>query len=178
MLSGIFLDSSFYKSKNTGIRTFEASTILKEFGADNSVADDLLKDDYEEYVETSSIVRNIKTIEYGVVYAIADPDKIYDASAIAKASNTCLSMKEVHAAFVIGRTSNRETKISARSDGLVNVSLLCEKLGGGGHFTSAAATMLKSDLSEVEKQLLNVIRLYLAEAKSDMKRKALTTEEM
>ena len=179
MLSGIFLDSSFYKSKNTGIRTFEASTILKEFGADNSIADDLLKDDYEEYVETSSIVQNIKTIEYGVVYAIANPDRIYDTSSIAKAANTCLSMKEVHAAFVIGKTSNREIKISARSDGLVNVSLLCEKLGGGGHFTSAAATFLKSDLNEVEKLLLNVIHLHLAEAKSDMsKRKALTQEEM
>ena len=171
MLSGIFLDSSFYKSKNTGIRTFEASTILKEFGADNSVADDLLKDGYEEYVETTSIVRNIKTVEYGVVYAIADPNKIYDTASIAKAANTCLSMKEVHAAFVIGKTSNRETKISARSDGLINVSFLCEKLGGGGHFTSSAATFLKSDVKEVEALLLNVLHLYLADAKNDMKKR-------
>ena len=172
MLSGIFLDSSFYKSKNTGIRTFEASTILKEFGADNSIADDLLKDDYEEYLETTSIVRNIKTVDYGVVYAIADPNKVYDTASIAKAANACLSMKEVHAAFVIGKTSSRETKISARSDGLINVSLLCEKLGGGGHFTSAAATFLKSDVKEVENLLLNVIHLYLADAKNDMKRRA------
>ena len=172
MLSGIFLDSSFYKSKNTGIRTFEASTILKEFGADNSIADDLLKDDYEEYLETTSIVRNIKTVDYGVVYAIADPSKVYDTASIAKAANACLSMKEVHAAFVIGKTSSRETKISARSDGLINVSLLCEKLGGGGHFTSAAATFLKSDVKEVENLLLNVIHLYLADAKNDMKRRA------
>ena len=171
MLSGIFLDSSFYKSKNTGIRTFEASTILKEFGADNSVADDLLKDGYEEYLETTSIVRNIKTVEYGVVYAIADPDKIYDTASIAKAANTCLSMKEVHAAFVIGKTSNRECKISARSDGLINVSFLCEKLGGGGHFTSSAATFLKSDVKEVEALLLNVLHLYLADAKNDMKKR-------
>ena len=179
MLSGIFLDSSFYKSKNTGIRTFEASTILKEFGADNALADDLLKDDYEEYLETTSIVRNIKTVDYGVVYAIADPNRIYDASSIAKAANACLSMKEVHAAFVIGKTSNRETKISARSDGLINVSLLCEKLGGGGHFTSAAATFLKSDVEEVESLLLNVIHRHIQEARNDMsKRKEIPEEEM
>ena len=171
MLSGIFLDSSFYKSKNTGIRTFEASTILKEFGADNSTADDLLKDGYEEYIETTSIVRNIKTVEYGVVYAIADPNKIYDTASIAKAANTCLSMKEVHAAFVIGKTSNRETKISARSDGLINVSFLCEKLGGGGHFTSSAVSFLKSDVKEVEALLLNVLHLYLNDAKNDMKKR-------
>ena len=177
MLSGIFLDSSFYKSKNTGIRTFEASTILKEFGADNAMADDLLKDDYEEYLETTSIVRNIKTVDYGVVYAIADPSRIYDASSIAKAANACLSMKEVHAAFVIGKTSSRETKISARSDGLINVSLLCEKLGGGGHFTSAAANFLKSDVKEVESLLLNVIHRHLSEARNDMTRRGLSAQE-
>ncbi len=171
MLSGIFLDSSFYKSKNTGIRTFEASTILKEYGADNSIADDLLKDDYEEYMETTEIVRNVKTASYGVVYAVADPNKEYDAAAIAKAANQCLSMKGIHAAFVIGKTSARETKLSARSDGLINVSLLCEKLGGGGHFTSAAATFLKSDLKAVENMLLNVINLHLADAKADAKRR-------
>lgn len=171
MLSGIFLDSSFYKSKNTGIRTFEASTILKEYGADNSIADDLLKDDFEEYMETSEIVRNVKTASYGVVYAVADPNKEYDAAAIAKAANQCLSMKGIHAAFVIGKTSARETKLSARSDGLINVSLLCEKLGGGGHFTSAAATFLKSDLKAVENMLLNVINLHLADAKADAKKR-------
>lgn len=171
MLSGIFLDSSFYKSKNTGIRTFEASTILKEYGADNSIADDLLKDDFEEYMETSDIVRNVVTASYGVVYAVADPNKIYDTAAIAKAANACLSMKGIHAAFVIGKTSARETKLSARSDGLINVSLLCEKLGGGGHFTSAAATFLKSDLKDVENMLVNVINLHLADAKADAKKR-------
>ena len=167
MLAGIFLDSSFYKNKNTGIRTFEASTILKEYGADNSAADDLLKDDFEEYLETTSIVSKMITADYGVVYATCDPNKIYDTASIAKAANACLSMKGIHAAFVIGKTGARETKISARSDGLINVSLLCEKLGGGGHFTSAAATILKSDIKEVEKMLLNVITQHLSEAKSD-----------
>ena len=177
MLSGIFLDSSFYKSKNTGIRTFEASTILKEYGADNSVADDLLKDDFEEYKETTNIVSNLKTADYGVVYAIADPNQIFDTSSIAKAANACLSMKGIHASFVIGRTSGKEIKISARSDGLVNVSKLCEKLGGGGHFTSAAVTFLKSNVSEVEDMLLNVIRKHLSEAKSDVAKKV-GTEDM
>ena len=79
-------------------------------------------------------------------------------------------MKGIHAAFVIGKTSSREAKISARSDGLINVSLLCERLGGGGHFTSAAATFLKSDLHEVEEQLIDVIHKYLSEAKADAKR--------
>ena len=176
MLSGIFLDSSFYKSKNTGIRTFEASTILKEYGADNSVADDLLKDDYEEYIETTNIVSNLKTADYGVVYAIANPNQFYDTASIAKAANACLSMKGIHAAFVIGRTNGKEIKISARSDGLINVSKLCERLGGGGHFTSAAASFMKSNVSEVEEMLLSVIHKHLSEAKSDIAKKSVTEE--
>ena len=170
MLSGIFLDSEFYKSNNTGIRTFESSTILKEYGANNSVADDLLKDDYEEYVEVNSIVQNMKTAEYGVVYAIADPDVIFDSATIAKAANTCLSMKGIHASFIIGKINSKEIKISARSDGLVNVSLLCEKMGGGGHFTSAAAVFAKSDVKVVEQMLLSTISMYLKDAKVDSSR--------
>ena len=95
---------------------------------------------------------------------------MYDAAAIAKAANTCLSMKGIHAAFVIGKTSSKEIKISARSDGFINVSKLCERMGGGGHFTSSAATFLKSNVEEVEDILLTTIRKYLPEAKSDPKK--------
>lgn len=167
MLSGIFLDSGYFKSKSTGIRTFEAATILKEFGADNSLADDLLKDDFEEYTEVNSIIQDMKTISYGVVYAIANPEKIYDRATIAKAANTCLTMKGIHAVFIAGRTATKEIRISARSDGLVNVQLLAEKMGGGGHFTSAAVVFEKSNLSEVETILVNTVNTYLSDAKAD-----------
>lgn len=165
MLAGIFLDSDYYKSNNTGMRTFESSTILKEYGANNSLADDLLKDDFEEYLETTSIVRNLKTLEYGIVYAIADSDKIFDNVAISKAAMTCLQMKGIRASFVFGKINNKEIKLSARSDGSVNVSLLCEKMGGGGHFTSAAVSFMKSDVKEVEKLLQDTVSKYLKDAK-------------
>lgn len=177
MLSGIFLDSGYYKSKNTGIRTFEASTILKEYGADNSLADDLLKDDYEEYKEVNDIVSNIKTPFYGVVYSIANPDKFYDSSTIAKAANLCLTMKGIHAAFVFAKTSNKEIRMSCRSDGMVNVQYLAEKMGGGGHFTSAAVSFEKNNINDVEELLINVLDKNLNEAKADA-RKRKGSEEM
>ena len=164
MLSGIFLDSSYFKSRSTGIRTFEAATILKEYGADNSLADDFLKDDYEEHKEVADIVTNLKTPYYGVVIAVADQEKLYDYATIAKAANLCLSFKGFHAAFVIGKISNREVRISARSDGTVNVSFLIEKLGGGGHFTSSAVTFATSDVKEAENALLGVLETSLTEA--------------
>lgn len=167
MLSGIFLDSSYFKSRNTGIRTFEAATILKEYGADNSMADDFLKDEYEEYKDVSGIISNMETPVYGVVVAMAKADRLYDVATIAKAANACLSFKGNSAAFVIGRTGPREIKISARSDGSINVQLLAEKLGGGGHFTSAAVSLNKTSLEEVKGELLAVIARDLESAKAN-----------
>ena len=164
MLSGIFLDSSYFKSRNTGIRTFEAATILKEYGADNSLADDFLKDDYEEHREVTDITTNLETPYYGVVIATANQDRLYDHATIAKAANTCLSFKGVHAAFVIGKVSNREIRVSCRSDGTINVSLLAEKLGGGGHFTSAAVMFNTNDAKVVKNSILGVLESSLTEA--------------
>ena len=164
MLSGIFLDSAYFKSRNTGIRTFEAATILKEYGADNSLADDFLKDDYEEHKEVSDITANLETPYYGVVIATASADRLYDHATIAKAANMCLTYKGVHAAFVFGKVSQREIRLSARSDGTVNVSLLAEKLGGGGHFTSSAATFTGNDLKAVKQKILMVLESSLTEA--------------
>ena len=177
MLSGIFLDSGFFRSRSTGIRTFEAATILKEYGADNSLADDFLKDDYEEHKEVTEITTNLETPFYGVVIATANPDRLYDRAAIAKAANMCLTYKGVHAAFVIGKVSNKDVRLSARSDGTVNVSLLSEKLGGGGHFTSAAAAFSTSDLKSVKEKILVVLETSLAEATNTALPKATSEEE-
>ena len=164
MLSGIFLDSGYFKSRSTGIRTFEAATILKEYGADNSLADDFLKDDYEEHKEVTDITTNLETPFYGVVIATANQDRLYDHATIAKAANTCLTYKGVHAAFVIGKVSQREIRVSARSDGTINVSLLTEKLGGGGHFTSAAASFIGTDLRTIKEKIIVVLETSLTEA--------------
>ena len=177
MLSGIFLDSGYFKSRSTGIRTFEAATILKEYGADNSLADDFLKDDYEEHKEVTEITTNLETPFYGVVIATANQDRLYDHATIAKAANTCLTYKGVHAAFVIGKVSQREIRVSARSDGTINVSLLAEKLGGGGHFTSAAASFIGTDLRTIKEKIIVVLETSLIEATNTGLPKASEGEE-
>ena len=177
MLSGIFLDSGYFKSRSTGIRTFEAATILKEYGADNSLADDFLKDDYEEHKEVTEITTNLETPFYGVVIATANQDRLYDHATIAKAANTCLTYKGVHAAFVIGKISQREIRVSARSDGTINVSLLAEKLGGGGHFTSTAASFVGTDLKTIKEKIIVVLETSLIEATNTGLPKASEGEE-
>ena len=76
----------------------------------------------------------------------------------------CLTYKGVHAAFVFGKVSQREIRLSARSDGTINVSLLAEKLGGGGHFTSSAASFNGNDLKVVKQKILMVLESSLTEA--------------
>ena len=171
MLSGIFLDTRYFKSRKTGLKTFEACTILKDFGGDNSMADDFLKDAYEEYQLVNEIIAKLEHPAYGVVCAFASEDKIVDRATIAKAANTLLSLKGNHACFVAARVEPRKICLSARGDGTVNVSMLMEKLGGGGHFSDAAASFDKANINDVKDALLNVIEEHLDEALVDAKAK-------
>ena len=170
MLSGIFMDTNYFKAKTCGIRTFEASMILKEFGADNSAADDFLKDEFEEYTLITKIISNLKTPYYGIVYCVADDDDIIEPATLAKVGNQCLQMRGVNACFVIGKTGVNEVRISCRSDGSVNVQLLAEKLNGGGHFTQSASTFKNMTIDRVESKLLDVLNEYLNDARASQER--------
>ncbi len=171
MLSGIFLDTSFYKSKTVGLRTFDASMILKEYGADNGKADDFLKEEYEEYSLTNKIVETMKTPYYGVVYCMADESEILEISSLAKAANACMALKGVNCAFVFGRTSEDEIRMSCRSDGSVNVQILAEKMNGGGHFTAAGAGFKDTNMKKVETLLLDVLANSLSDARNEKTKK-------
>ena len=166
MLAGIFLDTNFYKSPVCGIRTFEASMILKENGADNNRADEFLKDDYEEHLLISKIISTIKTPYVGVVYCLGPNDDIIDGDTLSKAANECISMKGINASFIIGKVGDKKVKISARSDGTINVQLLMEKMGGGGHYNMAAMVFDSGRISEIESLLLETLRDHLEEAKT------------
>ena len=167
MLSGIFLDTNFFKSNSVGVRTFEAAEVLRDFGADPRRADDFLKDEYEEYLLVNKIASTMKTPYRGIVYAVCDDSDIIDRATLAKAANTLMALKDTNAAFVIGKVAEREWRISARSDQTINVQLLCEKMGGGGHFTMAACSFPNSTLTIVEGKLLNTLATYLEDARSE-----------
>lgn len=171
MLSGIFMDTNYFKAKTCGIRTFEASMILKEFGADNSTADDFLKDEFEEYTLITKIISTLKTPYYGVVYCVADDDDIIEPATLAKVGNQCMQMRGVNACFVIGKTDVDEVRISCRSDGSVNVQLLAEKLNGGGHFTQAAVSFKNFSIDRAESKLLDVLNEYLSDARNEAERR-------
>lgn len=164
MLSGIFLDTNFFKSKSTGARTFDAAEILKTYGADNAQADDYLKDEYEEYSLTNRIISTMKIVTSGVVYCKGDDRDIVEDAALAKVGNQLMQLKGIHAAFVIGRVRADAIKISCRSDSTLNVQLIAEKLGGGGHYNASAVLFPGINVEEAEARLLEALSLYLNKA--------------
>ena len=166
MLSGIYLDTNYFRSNTTGARTFLASMILEEYGAEVTVADEFLKDEFEEYTMITKIMNSVETVSLGVTVAKADPNDLVDAATLAKVANQSMRIKGVSAAFVIGLISKTDTKISARSDGSINVQLLLEKLGGGGHQAAAAVIVKNKTIPETEIILKEIIAQYLNDARA------------
>ena len=162
MLTGILLDTNRYRVR-TSTRTFEASMILKEFGASSEIADEFLKDEYEEYQQKTKILSNIAIPAYGIIVASSPDDEIVERTILAKIAQDALQIKGIKASFVIGMIDHDIIQISARSNGSVNVQLLIEKMGGGGHFSAAAAQISNSTISQVNERLKDVINLYLDE---------------
>ena len=164
MLAGILLDTNYYRNK-TNIGTYEASTILKQHGANNEAADDFLKQDYEEYVLINRIMSNASTPFYGVLVCTADDEDIIDRTILAIAAREAVSIRGVNASFVIGRSSEKSIRISARSDGTVNCQFLMEKLNGGGHFNAAASEFQNETITSVYEKLIHILDEYLQDAR-------------
>ena len=167
MLSGIFLDTGFFKTKTVGLRTFEACSILKEFGADNALADELLKDEFEEFALVNSILSTYETFGLGVVCCTSQDEEMIDRATLAKVADQCNHLKGVNCAFAVGKIGKSAYGVSARSDGSINVQTLCEKMGqGGGHFAKAACVINAQSVTEAHEVVKRTIEQYLSDARN------------
>ena len=166
LYSGILLDTNHFKSLSVGIRTFEACAILKEYGADNIKAENYLKDDYEMFTEINEIVHTRKVYKADTVWYCKAEKAVMNDSTLSKAANQCMDLSGVKSVFVIGKIYNGDVKISARSDGTVNVQKICEKMGGGGHFGMASCRFKDKTVDEVENILISTLNDNLNEALS------------
>jgi c-di-AMP phosphodiesterase-like protein len=164
MLTGILLDTNNYKNR-TGSRTYEASMILKEYGADNVQATEFLKEEYEEYQLKTKIMANSETPYYGVVVCYASEEDIIDRTMLAMVGQEVLNVKEIKACFVIGKISDTNVGISARSDGTINVQKIMESLNGGGHFSSAATQIEEVTIEEAKKMLYSKLEGFVGDTR-------------
>lgn len=166
LYAGILLDTGGFKNKCSA-ETFEASMLLKEYGADLAAANDYLKDEYEEYELKTKIMNNAETIHFGIVLTTSPVDMIVDRAILAKVGNDAMNVRGIKAIFVIGFIDQNTIGVSARSDGTINVQIIMEKMGGGGHFAMAATQIKDKTIEEVREDLIKTVDTYITEMKID-----------
>lgn len=152
MLAGIIVDTRSF-SLRTGSRTFDAASYLRSCGADAVLIQRLLKENVDTYLLRSHLIESIDFIGKNIAVAIGEEDTVYDTVVAAQAADTMLSMADVDASFVITRRADGRVGISARSLGEMNVQVIMERLGGGGHLSNAATQLSGVTILEAKEQL-------------------------
>lgn len=144
LLAGIMLDTKSFVLR-TGVRTFEAATFLRRRGADTVDVKMLFAGSLENYAEKTRLVSTAKIYrECAIAYTETEFENMRVVAA--QAADEMLSLQGVSASFVLF-TANGSVDISARSFGKLNVQLVMEQLGGGGHMTMAGAQLAGSTMS-------------------------------
>ena len=161
LLAGIMLDTKNFVLK-TGVRTFEASAYLKRRGADTVEVKKMFANSLDTYKERSQLVAGAEVYKNCAI-ACSNWEFPNVRVAAAQAADELLSIQNIRASFVIFR-SGSEIGISARSLGEVNVQILLEEFGGGGHLNMAGAQVKNSSTNDVRKALIRVLDQKLAQA--------------
>ena len=160
MMSGIMLDTKNF-TRTVGMRTFAAALYLKNSGADTEYARTFFEEAFEDYLSESQFGSGAKIYRGRIAIATSTGSgSSNDRILAAKAADKLLSVRDVNAAFTLiltGETVN----VSARSDGSINVQLILEQVGGGGHFDAAGAAFEECTLEEAEQRLTAAIDNYL-----------------
>lgn len=152
---GIYMDTKGFTFK-TGARTFEAAAYLRKMGADPVGVHKLFRNDLDMYIQKSRIISGAKVYRGNVAIAVCDEALKNLQLVVAQAADELLNINGVEASFVLAPVSNRVI-ISGRSLGAINVQVILEKLGGGGHITIAGAQLENCSLNIAELRLNNAI---------------------
>lgn len=163
LLSGIMLDTKNFIYK-TGSRTFEAASFLRKAGANTLDIRNLLSYDKELYLLKAAIVKTGE-IDKGVAIAVC-PAGISDPLIVAQAADEFLNLKGVKASFVLAQ-DGQDVVISARSDGSMNVQVIMEKFGGGGHMTMSGARVKNALVEEIKAQIRTILNTTNTEEEED-----------
>ncbi len=150
MLAGIIMDTKGFVYR-TGNRTFDAAATLKAKGADTIVIQDLLKEDMQVVIARNNLISNIQVV--GDSCAITSTKDKISQVLLAQTADEILKIEGIKASFVLGKHDENTVLLSARSNGEINVQLIAEQFGGGGHMTAAAANINSDNVNEVERDM-------------------------
>ena len=158
LLAGITVDTKQF-AFNVGSRTFDAAGYLRRNGADLSSVKQMFQNDYQSYVRCANVVERAVIRKSGIAISIVDKNAPDAQLLAAQAADELLGIRSIYAAFVLARVDDM-VAISGRSYGQINVQIILEKLGGGGHLTMAGAQLHGATAQEALEQLENAIDWY------------------
>ena len=152
LLAGMTIDTNGFTVKS-GVRTFEAAAWLRRQGADPTEVRRFFQEDMESFFIKTKALADAIFHEGGVMTSICSTKHADEQVICAQVADELLTVKGVKASFVAGINNEGKTVISARSLGEVNVQVIMEKFGGGGHLTTAASQVDISPEEVMEKIL-------------------------
>ena len=161
LYGGIMVDTKDFTFK-TGVRTFEAAAYLRRYGVDIIRVKKWFQADLESYNTIANIVRNVEIHNDTIAVAVYDQEDENANLICAKAADELLTISDITASFVMAKAGDKVC-ISGRSIGDINVQLILEKLGGGGHITLAGAQLEGFSLEDAKDELVIRINEYLLE---------------
>ena len=161
LYAGIMMDTKNFTFK-TGVRTFEAAAYLRRCGVDIIKVKKWFQSDLDTYNTISGIVASAEVVYNSIAIATYNQEDENANIICAKAADTLLTIGDINASFVVGINGNK-VFISGRSIGDINVQVILEKLGGGGHITLAGAQIEGKSVEEVKQELLKKIDEYFIE---------------
>ena len=161
MLAGIVVDTKSFTLR-TGSRTFEAASYLRTNGADTVLVQRLLKEDIATYIERSKLIETVEFAGNGdIAIARGQEEVVHSSVLIAQTADILLTMQGISASFVVAKRDDGRIGISARSLGELNVQVIMEELGGGGHLTNSACQLSVDTMDEAITMLKDALDQYV-----------------
>ena len=160
LLAGIMLDTNRFAVK-AGVRTFEAASWLRRAGADPQKVRRYFQSDAENFKARAACIVNAKVLDGGIAMTIHEGRHANSQIVNSQVADELLKIKGIEASFVAGQDIDGYTVVSARSLGDINVQLIMEKFGGGGHLNTAGAKVEMSPeeiLSQIEETLEDFVK--------------------
>lgn len=158
LYSGIVVDTKNFTFK-TGVRTFEAASFLRKQGVDTVSVKTVFQQDLKTYIKRSDIIKNAEIIRDNIAISITPDSNDISHTVMAQAADELLNIRGINASFVI-RENGGNVNISGRSLGEINVQLILEKFGGGGHMTIAGAQLDNASAQQAKERLIEAIEDY------------------
>lgn len=166
LLAGIMLDTRTF-SLHVGVRTFEAAAYLRRLGAETEQVKKMFASTFEEYVLRTNLVEAAVLYENCAI-VVSEELPIESDIVAPQAANDLLTIEGIQASFV-AILQGDTVRVSARSMGEINVQLIMEKLGGGGHLTMAGAQLKNATLQEAKHLIAKAIEAYGGENPGSLK---------